>query len=812
LPNPAEQALARILKGDGTERRTAGAGWLISPRHCLTCAHVVNAGLGRPLGMADPPQDGAVIALDLPNREATSTKGPAPRRTSVICWHPPANDAAAPGEPADIAVLELGRSVALAEPPCLLPPDEAPPAGDPGLGFGFPQGSSRGIVADARLSATAGGLRQINSTGDPQIQPGYSGGPFTNRQQRIIGMIVQRNRTHQTAYLIPVATLERAWPELARLRCGGTDPTLTLRLGSADGQMRIDTPGGPRSADLGALRQAAEQRNFAALHGALFDSTEQRDALLRPARPDAAPRRLQLVCDDAATAALPWHCIEESPGRQLGQAGWIIECVAEPVPGKRRQALVDTLILAPAAGELAPSSPSHVSQVAARLRRLLADPDAAVDRAHGLLDLEASLAREPDLIYVYARVDRDGALILGPQGDSREALTLGALFDRLRRIDPKPLVWLHCVEDSGARLHIAELHRLTRGYPLVWLQRTTRRRATDSHGRTYTWIDALADAAAPEPAAVLSRAPDAGTLCWQARPGLHLTKPKDPDAALRAYIRAALIRLRLGRQTHKNLLNGALRDTADGSLLLYAVGGERDACPHDFPEQARYDLEAGDRNHRVELHWLPLAMEVPDRDLDDQIADALELHLGLGSLSTRQALERLRLVEPLRDERVVIALTWLLEPAAGLAPAQIGTWLRAWKGVLLETLQPADIPPRCRLLVGACIQWPAHWPEHNGSSPSEIQEAMAEVLDEANPHYCDWVPDLPPLDLLNRRDLTSFFRDFAKRPDSCIQGLDPQALAAWCLDRCQGRFEDTVTLIYRGCKARFNDFDQGQSR
>jgi len=32
----AEQALIRILKGDGSDRRAAGAGWLISPRRCLT--------------------------------------------------------------------------------------------------------------------------------------------------------------------------------------------------------------------------------------------------------------------------------------------------------------------------------------------------------------------------------------------------------------------------------------------------------------------------------------------------------------------------------------------------------------------------------------------------------------------------------------------------------------------------------------------------------------------------------------------------------------------------------------------------------
>ena len=42
-----ESALVRILIDEQEARRPVGAGFLVTSRHILTCAHVVNAALGR---------------------------------------------------------------------------------------------------------------------------------------------------------------------------------------------------------------------------------------------------------------------------------------------------------------------------------------------------------------------------------------------------------------------------------------------------------------------------------------------------------------------------------------------------------------------------------------------------------------------------------------------------------------------------------------------------------------------------------------------------------------------------------------------
>jgi hypothetical protein len=75
-----------------------GIGALVGDRHILTCAHVVNAALGRDTKDQAKP-DGAVT-LDFPFAPRTG----GPLRARVVCWVPPPADGRA-GD--DIAGLEL---------------------------------------------------------------------------------------------------------------------------------------------------------------------------------------------------------------------------------------------------------------------------------------------------------------------------------------------------------------------------------------------------------------------------------------------------------------------------------------------------------------------------------------------------------------------------------------------------------------------------------------------------------------------------------------------------------------------------------
>jgi len=99
--------------------------------------------------------------------------------------------------------------------------------------------------------------------------------------------------------------------------------------------------------------------------------------------------------------------------------------------------------------------------------------------------------------------------------------------------------------------------------------------------------------------------------------------------------------------------------------------------------------------------------------------------LNIGHLTpAREALERIPVVPPDREDNLIIALSWLLEPAEGFTPEHLADWLAAWKRGVLSLLDKDQILPEFRLLVGACIQWPEDWSERHSSDASALQETI----------------------------------------------------------------------------------------
>src|SRR5271165_7068131 len=131
-----QQAIARV-RGSATAS-IAGTAFLISERHVMTCAHVVNVALGRAWEATDAPGADTTVQVDFPfaRRDIALT-------ATVVEWRPPCD-----GSAADIAVLELDREVA-----------ERPyrtTAGLPHRGQtfwtkGFPEGQDGGMDAAGEL-------------------------------------------------------------------------------------------------------------------------------------------------------------------------------------------------------------------------------------------------------------------------------------------------------------------------------------------------------------------------------------------------------------------------------------------------------------------------------------------------------------------------------------------------------------------------------------------------------------------------------------------------------------------------------------
>lgn len=92
-------ALVRILADDREPRQPVGAGFLVSARHILTCAHVVEDALRIPNHKSEQPAE--PVFLDFPLLD-----GQPFLHAKVLKWYP-VRDNAVVGEVEDIAVLEL---------------------------------------------------------------------------------------------------------------------------------------------------------------------------------------------------------------------------------------------------------------------------------------------------------------------------------------------------------------------------------------------------------------------------------------------------------------------------------------------------------------------------------------------------------------------------------------------------------------------------------------------------------------------------------------------------------------------------------
>ncbi|WP_128803114.1 MULTISPECIES: trypsin-like peptidase domain-containing protein [unclassified Streptomyces] len=191
---------ARIVCGN-----EVGAGFLVSARRVLTCAHVVRASAT------------SEVTVSFPN---SRNLGPLPATVAALGgW---AGDAADPG---DLAVLELDRDVPL-EPARFAPPG-AELAGEPAptlVAYGFPKGYDEGMLA--QYHAVPGALvrdewRQLEAaTAHGQaLAPGFSGAAVTLADGRVVGMVstVVGARDGRVGRMLPTQVMARYWPELGAL-------------------------------------------------------------------------------------------------------------------------------------------------------------------------------------------------------------------------------------------------------------------------------------------------------------------------------------------------------------------------------------------------------------------------------------------------------------------------------------------------------------------------------------------------------------------------------------------------------------------
>ncbi len=175
--------------------KEVGAGFLVTARQVLTCAHVVRW------------SDRAEITVGFPGHPGLG------RLTATVAVH--GGWQGGPADPGDLAVLELDREVSLT------PAAFAPPGAEQGaelVAYGFPQGYDEGMLASYRalpgplISGEWVQLEALTAHGQP-LAGGFSGAAVTLPDGTVVGMVsaVAGARDVRVGRMLPVEVMARYW-------------------------------------------------------------------------------------------------------------------------------------------------------------------------------------------------------------------------------------------------------------------------------------------------------------------------------------------------------------------------------------------------------------------------------------------------------------------------------------------------------------------------------------------------------------------------------------------------------------------------
>ncbi len=218
MEEPLEYAIVRINKADNS---VAGAGFLISEKHIMTCTHVIAYALG-----FTPKYLPSLDDQDLLNKEVSLVFAVIDLNKSfqakIIKWYPVTSNQ----KIKDIAVLEIIDEVdefsAQACSVSILSTKNRNLHQHKFDALGFPKGSSSGKWVEGKIMRTVpNSLIQIqgeNIVGG-RIEPGFSGTAIWDRELKaIVGMATKEapESTEKIGFMKPTEILIEAWGDLAK--------------------------------------------------------------------------------------------------------------------------------------------------------------------------------------------------------------------------------------------------------------------------------------------------------------------------------------------------------------------------------------------------------------------------------------------------------------------------------------------------------------------------------------------------------------------------------------------------------------------
>jgi hypothetical protein len=210
VDQPFEACIVRLW--NKSQEAIVGAGFLVTEKHVLTCAHVIADALGFSRNDTKQPTEKVYLDFILLDKNKKI-------KAQVVVWHPISDD----NSVSDIAVLELFDTLPnQCQPVSLLENNIS--RNNPFLAYGFPKNyDDIGFLVDGIIVGKVGNswlqVRGYQQGAGYGIVSGFSGSPLWDEEKKaFIGMVVAADdrQDNSIAFFIPTNILIKAWYKLCR--------------------------------------------------------------------------------------------------------------------------------------------------------------------------------------------------------------------------------------------------------------------------------------------------------------------------------------------------------------------------------------------------------------------------------------------------------------------------------------------------------------------------------------------------------------------------------------------------------------------
>ena len=504
------------------------------------------------------------------------------------------------------------------------------------------------------------------------------------------------------------------------------------------------------------------------------------------------PKRLRIRTDDSRLAILPWAMLHEETVVELS-----------PLATHYRPKYESLNVSNPLA--IIPNEPSDIaSNTHYRLLQEYCQGyfniRGPITRVTNNKSLEQSINDDkPDFIYLYARVS--GEHIQLDESLGNELFTLEQLGSWIKAAEIRPMVVLSML-GSELTKYPATLARQCR---LLWVQSTK----SNLIAKSQQIEDNLANTLE-----LLKKDTDLvkniNTNFSNVRINHNLwVNGQSPQLDISSYqlsqqLRAALLRVLLGRKGLKNNLYGEIKQIKlNGSCVSYAVSGDENACPFDVPTQLQQRLDWDDPDNGLPIIPFHLPLTISDSidpfDSIEMLVDSCLMGRAGDIRGTFQGeLDR----RGLDETECCIALNWNLTVPPKMS-VELSVWLKEW-GEFMKREVIDDIPPNVLLLNAICLQ------VADLGTAQEVQDTANNELQQLRRQGIGLIRVEDALGKLKSFEVSDFFEDNPNWREALkldTYDINPYDYADWVHQRSnQGEFEQTVKIIWQQYQQNYEDF------